>query len=145
MVYLAFRLTSDHDRAHNTKINKLGSHLTEAKLSTALRQIFSSGWLGNQVRMESTRYRWDMAYQIDGKVTIVEYNGDEHYRHSLKIKADKVKDDIAGKRGYSVVRFPYWVQLAGVTMKHYFGMEAQIEQSFPHGFDHYKTVSGILL
>ncbi len=84
--------------------------------------------------MESTRYRWDMAYQIDGKVTIVEYDGDEHYRHSLKIKADKVKDDIAGKRGYSVVRFPYWVQLAGVTMKHYFGMEAQIEQSFPHGF-----------
>jgi hypothetical protein len=33
-----------------------------------------------------------------------------------------------------VVRFPYWIQLDNLTLKHYFGLEAEIEQSFPHGF-----------
>jgi len=75
-----------------------------------------------------------MSYQIGGIVTVVEYDGDEHYRHSMKIKADKSKDEIARKQGYSVVRFPYWIQLDGLTLKHYFGLEAQIEQTFPHGF-----------
>lgn len=75
-----------------------------------------------------------MSCQIDSRITIVEYDGDEHYRHSLKIKIDRAKDEIARKQGYRVVRFPYWIQLDAVTMKHYFGLEAQIAQSFPHGF-----------
>jgi len=32
-----------------------------------------------------------MSYQIDGIVTVVEYDGDEHYRHSMKIKGDRAK------------------------------------------------------
>ena len=32
------------------------------------------------------------------------------------------------------MRFPYWVQLDSTTLWHYFGLEAEIEQSFPHGF-----------
>jgi hypothetical protein len=119
---------------HSPKAIKIGGYLTEAKLSTALQQIVSNGWLGDQICVEGSRHRWDMSYQIDSKVMIVEYDGDEHYRHSLKIKADRAKDDIARKQGYSVVRFPYWVQLDRVTLEHYFGLEAQIDQSFPHGF-----------
>ena len=34
----------------------------------------------------------------------------------------------------SVIRVPYWVQLDNMTVRHYFGFEAEIEQSFPHGF-----------
>jgi hypothetical protein len=113
---------------------KVGGFLTEAKLSTVLQQIVSSGWLGCQVCLEGSRHRWDMSYQVDNKVTVVEFDGDEHYRNSLKIKSDRAKDDIARGHGYRVVRFPYWVQLDSVTMQYYFGLEAVIDQSFPHGF-----------
>jgi hypothetical protein len=109
---------------------KIDGYLTESKLAKALREIVPDGWLGDQILVEKSRHRWDMSYQIDGKVTVVEYDGDEHYRHSLKIKTDRAKDDIARKQGYKVVRFPYWIQLDNLTLKHYFGFEAQIEQSF---------------
>jgi len=75
-----------------------------------------------------------MSYQSDGTTTVVEYDGDEHYRHSIKIKGDRAKDEVTRTEGYRVVRFPYWLQLDSVTLHHYFGLEARIQQSFPHGF-----------
>lgn len=91
---------------HRPQAIKIDGYLTEAKLPAALQQIVSGGWLGDQVCVEGSRYRWDMSYQIDGQVTVVEYDGDEHYRHSLKIKADRAKDDIGRKQGYSVGPLP---------------------------------------
>ena len=113
---------------------QIEGYLTESKLSSALQRIVPNGWLGDQIHVEGSRYRWDMSYQIDSMVTVVEYDGDEHYRHSLKMKADRAKDEIARKQGCRVVRFPYWIQLDNLTLKNYFGLEAQIHQSFPHGF-----------
>jgi len=75
-----------------------------------------------------------MSYQLDSTITVVEYDGDEHYRHSIKIKGDRVKDDVVRTQGYRLIRFPYWIQLDDLTLKHYFGLEAHVEQSFPHGF-----------
>ena len=75
-----------------------------------------------------------MSYQIDGRITVVEFDGDEHYRHTLKIKRDRDKDEIAKNQNCRVVRFPYWMQLDNLTLEHCFGLEAQVEQSFPHGF-----------
>jgi hypothetical protein len=114
--------------------NKIEGYLTEAKLAKALKEIVRDGWLGDQVRVADSRQRWDMSYQIDGTVTVVEYDGDEHYRHSMKIKGDRAKDETARAHGWRVVRFPYWIQLDNITLSHYFGLEAQIEQTFPHGF-----------
>jgi len=113
---------------------KIDGYLMELKLSNALQQLTADHWLGNQIPVGDTRQRWDMAYQIGGAVTVVEYDGDEHYRHSIKIKADRAKDEIARSQGHRLVRFPYWVQLDNFTLKHYFGLDAKIEQSFPHGF-----------
>jgi len=113
---------------------KIDGYLTESKLSAALQRLVVDGWLGNQVHVEGSRYRWDMSFQMDGIITVVEYDGDEHYRHSLKMKADRAKNEIARRQGCKVVRFPYWIQLDNLTLKHYFGLEAEIEQSFPHGF-----------
>jgi hypothetical protein len=109
-------------------------YLTESKLAEALRQLVPDGWLGHEVAMPGGRQRWDMAYQRDGRIIVVEYDGDEHYRHSIKIKIDRGKDEAARALGYQVVRFPYWVQLDSTALRHYFGLEAEIEQSFPHGF-----------
>ena len=47
---------------------------------------------------------------------LVEYDGDEHYRDSLKIKADIEKDQFAQKNDMRLVRMPYWVQLDNLTL-----------------------------
>jgi len=75
-----------------------------------------------------------MAFRHGSVKNAVEYDGDSHYRDSLRIKLDKEKDEIAEEQGYRVVRFPYWVQLDSVTLKHYFELESQIKIDFPHGF-----------
>ncbi len=116
------------------KLIKIEGYLTESKLSIALQQLLPDSWLGDQVRVVNSRQRWDMSYKLDDITTVVEYDGDEHYRHSIKIKVDRAKDKIARTQGCQVVRFPYWIQLDNFTLKHYFGLEAQVEQSFPHGF-----------
>jgi very-short-patch-repair endonuclease len=66
-----------------------------------------------------------MAFQHERKITVLEYDGDEHYRHSIKIKTDRAKDEAARTLGYQVVRFPYWVQLDNATVRHYFGLKAE--------------------
>lgn len=109
-------------------------YLTEEKLAKALSEVVGSRWGGTQLRVEGTKRRWDMWFvQGAGKV-VVEFDGDEHYRNTLKLKVDQEKDAIASEHGLRVVRIPYWVQLDAVTSRHYFGIEADIRQDFPHGF-----------
>ena len=36
--------------------------------------------------------------------------------------------------GHKVVRVPYWVQLTTETLLRFFGLHAEIEQTFAHGF-----------
>jgi very-short-patch-repair endonuclease len=85
---------------------KIEGYLTESKLSNSLQQLLPDRWLGDQVRVGDSRQRWDMSYQCDGIITLVEYDGDEHYRHSIKVKGDRAKDEVARTQGYRVVRFP---------------------------------------
>ncbi|MFN0131939.1 MAG: hypothetical protein ACKVW3_05340 [Phycisphaerales bacterium] len=76
-----------------------------------------------------------MAYEgDDGSLVVVEYDGDEHYTNTLKIKVDHEKDFAAAGLGYRVVRFPFWVQLDTRTTRHFFGINADIPLRFPHGF-----------
>lgn len=109
-------------------------YLTESKLAQALKQIVGDRWGGSQLRVEGTKRRWDMWFVGDEGRVVVEFDGDEHYRNTMKIKADREKDAIAAAQGLRVIRVPYWVQLDVVTCLHYFGIEAEIQQDFPHGF-----------
>ena len=109
-------------------------YLTEGRLAAALKELLADQWLGSQISLGGTRQRWDMSCRLGGVTCVVEYDGDEHYRHSIKIKADRAKDAIARTAGYCVIRFPYWVQLDAVTLQHFFGISAVVHQSFPHGF-----------
>jgi hypothetical protein len=110
------------------------SYLTERALKVALQQLFQNEWLGGQVRLPGSRRRFDMAFGSNSSITLVEYDGDEHYRHTLKIKADREKDILASTNGMRLVRIPYWVQLDTTMAMHWFGIHACIDQSFPHGF-----------
>lgn len=67
-------------------------------------------------------------------MVLVEYDGDDHYRDSMKIRADRERDRVAKDSGMRVIRVPYWVQLDSVTVQHYFRCPAEIEQTFPHRF-----------
>ena len=75
-----------------------------------------------------------MAFRQNSSLVLVEYDGDEHYRDSMKIKADREKDRLVQENRMQVIRIPYWVQLDNVTLQHYFGLSAEIQQNFPHGF-----------
>jgi hypothetical protein len=110
------------------------SYLTEAKLAAALQQLVGTAWAGGQVSLPGSRRRFDMAFRSGGTTVLVEYDGDDHYRDSLKIRDDRCKDDLAATNGMRLVRVPYWVQLDRVMARHWFGLDADIEQSFQHGF-----------
>ncbi len=75
-----------------------------------------------------------MGFSDGERRVVVEFDGDEHYRNTMKIKADREKDAIAAREHVQVVRIPYWVQLGRVTFPHFFGFDAEIDQDFPHGF-----------
>lgn len=110
------------------------SYLTERKLAAALQELVGDRWAGGQVAMPGSRRRFDMAFRTNSSTVLVEYDGDEHYRDSMKIKADRQKDILASENQMRLVRVPYWVQLDSTMARHWFGLEASIEQSFPHGF-----------
>jgi hypothetical protein len=113
----------------------IDGYLLQPKLELALQTIVGSEcWGGREVPLPKSRRRWDMSFKIEGKVTVVEFDGDAHYRDTLKIKSDVEKDAVAREQGYRVVRIPYWVQLTSETLAHYFGLVADISQDFPHGF-----------
>ena len=109
-------------------------YLTQEKLQDALQQIVADSWLGHEVTVPGSRQRWDMALRVRRGVVVVEYDGDEHYRNTLRMKSDRDKDAVAAEHGFQVVRFPYWVQLTSETLTHFFGLTAEVEQDFPHGF-----------
>ena len=110
-------------------------YLVQSKLEHALQAIVGAGnWKGREVRLPTGRWRWDMSCQAGDRAMVVEFDGDEHYRNTLKIQVDEQKDRIAAEYGYHVVRIPYWVQLTTETLLHYFGLSANIHQDFPHGF-----------
>ncbi len=120
---------------HKRECIAIEGYLTQAKLETALKSIVGAeNWKGRELNVPRSRRRWDMAYSINGVTTVVEFDGDAHYRDSLKIKVDREKDVAAQEIGYLVVRFPYWLQLTDETIDLYFRLSANILQDFPHGF-----------
>ena len=105
---------------------EINGYLTQQKLSIALEHINGSSWLGNEIKVPGSRYRWDMAYKMKSTICVVEYDGDEHYRNTIKIKSDMNKDRIAKDNGFLVVRFPYWIQLNNQTLSHFFNLSSNI-------------------
>ncbi|MHB1955104.1 MAG: hypothetical protein ACYCOU_15310, partial [Sulfobacillus sp.] len=110
-------------------------HLIQSTLADALKTLVGDdNWIGTEQRVPGTRRRWDMMFRWDGETFVVEFDGDQHYHDSLVMRADAEKDRIADELGYITIRIPYFVQLTTQTLKHYFGIDADIVQEFPHGF-----------
>jgi hypothetical protein len=112
----------------------IDGYLTEVKLANALRQLMGSQWLGSQVKLPGSPYRWDAAFQLESTHVLVEFDGDDHYCNTIKIMVDRKKDLLAFEQESKLVRIPYWVQLDNVTIQYYFGFPADILPGFRHGF-----------
>lgn len=115
---------------------RIEGYLVQRKLEAALKAIVGEpSWLGSEVRIPALRgHRWDMMFRSSHGPVAVEFDGDNHYCDSLRIRADRRKDALAAEEGLAVVRVPYWVQLTTETLGHYLGLDAEIVQDFPHGF-----------
>jgi len=114
---------------------QIPDYLTQEKLTVALKQIIpAEDWIGEELKVPGTRCRWDMGYIYRGKTYIVEFDGDQHYRDSIVIRNDKIKDLTALRCNFKVIRIPYWLQLTPQTLELLFNINAEIEQNFSHGF-----------
>ena len=80
------------------------------------------------------RLRWDFIIKIENDIFAFEFDGPDHYQFPRKIRSDNRKDEQASKAGYKSIRWPYWVQADSNTIKHYFGITADVRTKFPHGF-----------
>lgn len=113
-------------------------YLTEKKLHDALKDLIPSrDWLGCQVGLDETglrRFKWDFGYVQNGQKVYIEFDGYLHYQNPPQISRDKRKDKLASERGIRTVRIPYFVQLTTITLRHFFDIDAQVNQEFQHGF-----------
>lgn len=109
-------------------------YLTEKGLAEALKQLVGKDWLKTGYALPKSRCKFDMAFRSNGATVLVEYDGDVHYRKSLKIKKDREKDELAKANSMRVIRVPYWVQWDSRMVRKWFGIETDIKQKYRHGF-----------
>ena len=104
--------------------------LTEQSLGVFLKDIFKTDFVHDKALVE--RFRPD--YRNDELHLIVEFDGYAHYTSSTTILRDSVKDNEELKLGYKIVRWPYFVQMSSLSIKHFFGIDYSIEQTYDDGF-----------
>jgi hypothetical protein len=107
--------------------------LREARLAEIIGALVPDRFVP-QFKIDERQFRWDIKYETPKGRYLVEYDGDEHYRNTVVIRSDEEKDRLARANGFTSVRFPYWLQLDSFTLEHFFGLSAEIDQMFPHGF-----------
>ena len=131
---LAYNL-NNAPSTESTKKTQHKKYLTQPKLEKLLKEIQDFEWLGSEIKVPGyPKRKWDMKFKYNSNIFIVEYDGDEHYRNSLKIKVDHEKDKTARDLGYIVVRIPYWIQMDSEMLTHYFGINKEVKRNFQHGF-----------
>ena len=121
------------------------SYLTEKKLAIAIAQLVGDKWTGGQVKLPGSRRRFDMAFVDNGTTTLIEYDGDEHYRDSLKIKADRQKDQLATDNGMRLIRVPYWVQLDQIMVHRLVRYQSRDRAIISARLHHYQTLPSLVL
>lgn len=108
-------------------------YLLEGSLGEYLQDLFQVEFIHDKVVPNSgVRSRPD--YRNDKLKLIVEFDGYKHYTLTSRILADNNKDKIYSEMGYKIVRIPYFIQWETRTVKHYFNIDKEYSQTFPHGF-----------
>ena len=111
------------------------SYLTESKLESILRSIYSRTDFIKNKTVPGSNIRNRPDYRNDKLKLIVEFDGYLHYSSSKTIIADKIKDETYSKMEYNIIRIPYFIQLNKQITKLLFNkiLKLKIKQ-YPHGF-----------
>lgn len=110
-------------------------YLTEKTLGEFLGKLFPNvnDFVHDKAIKESgIRNRPD--YVSQELMLIVEFDGYQHFNQAVRQKSDALKQKVYSEMGYKVIRIPYYVQLSTSMIKHYFDIDYEIEQQYPHGF-----------
>lgn len=112
----------------------MNEYLTERLLGILLRNLFpNQEFIHDRIVPNSgTRARPD--YRCDELMLIVEFDGDQHYRSSKKIKSEALKNVTYSNMGYKVIRFPYFIQPSTAIITLLFNLDIDYEQTYPQGF-----------
>lgn len=116
--------------------------LNEKRLGEVLSKILSQRLRKGhnyQVPFEKTKKRgpkpkWDYIFKVENKPIIIEFDGNHHYQNAWKLKQDENKNDWAKQLSYGIIRWPFWVQMDTITLKHYLNINFDVKTNFPHGF-----------
>lgn len=115
-----------------------GNYLTEKYLGDILHVVYPDKIWNHDTRFQppgsATSLRYKPDYCCHELKMCVEFDGPDHYTKATVIQADNKKDTILKGRGYSIIRIPYFVQLNTFTLKYFFGIDAEFDYGFKHGF-----------
>ena len=115
-------------------------YLTEEKLGAVLALLFPDKlWIRDQA-IPNSGCTWRPDYRCDELKLIVEFDGFQHYTKTKQIVKDYRKDHVFNNLGYKIIRIPYFVQLSKEMIKHYFDIEIDEWDHYPHGFIDKKAV-----
>jgi hypothetical protein len=109
-------------------------YLTETILGQELEIIFPKVTFIRDKVVPDSGLQTRPDYRSEELKLIVEFDGDQHYKATQKIKREIQKSETYTQMGYKVVRIPYFVQLSESTIKNLFGIDIKYQQTFPHGF-----------
>lgn len=115
-------------------------YLTEASLGEALKVIFPDHEFIHNKTVPESGLRTRPDYRNDDLMLIVEFDGNRHFQQSEVQSRDILKQSIYELMGYKVVCIPYFIQLSTDTIKYFFDVDIEWEQTYPHGFIDEKCV-----
>jgi very-short-patch-repair endonuclease len=112
----------------------MDTYLTEERLGIFLHSHFKDVNIVKNQKVVNSGSKCRPDFQIPTKKLIVEFDGYNHYNNSKTITRDYQKDKIYSSLGYTIIRFPYFVQLSDKTLSKSFETSLPVIQSYPHGF-----------
>lgn len=112
----------------------MNEYLTERLLGILLRDLYPNQEFIHDRMVPNSGIRARPDYRCDELMLIVEFDGDQHYRSSKKIKSEEVKNGTYTNMGYKVVRFPYFIQPSRNIINLLLNLNVDYEQTYPHGF-----------
>lgn len=109
-------------------------YLTESSLGEALKVIFPDHEFIHNKTVPESGLKTRPDYRNDDLMLIVEFDGNRHFQQTQTQMRDNLKQSVYELMGYKVVKIPYFIQLSTNTIKYYFDVDVEWEQTYQHGF-----------
>lgn len=109
-------------------------YFTEDKLESLLKELYPSHVFIRDKVVPNSGINARPDFRCDELKLIVEYDGERHFRLVKAQMLDELKDKVYKEMGYKIIRIPYFIQPSKPFLKYFFGIDKNLEQTYPHGF-----------